>query len=83
MEHALNREWKKRELSRGERSSHSITLFTPSNDVLDLNIHISPMVMRSEKAISTFNSKVSKLQMYLLNKTKPFMWWGNHYVALW
>jgi hypothetical protein len=46
----------------------SITLFTPSNDVSNLNIHTSPMVMRSEKAISTFNSKVSKFQVYLLNK---------------
>jgi hypothetical protein len=64
---------------KGERSFHFITLFTPSNDVLDLNIHTSPMVMRSEKAISTFNSKVCKLRMYLLNK----MWWKNHYVALW
>jgi len=70
-------------MSRGERSFHSITLFTPSNGVSDLNIHTSPMIMRSEKAISTFNSKVSKLQMYLLNKTRPFMWWKNHYVALW
>ncbi len=39
IEHALNREWRKRELSRGERSFHSITLFTPSNDVSDLSIH--------------------------------------------
>jgi hypothetical protein len=63
-------EWGKCELSRGEGSSHSITLFTPSNDVSDLIIHISPMVMRSERAINTLNSKVSKLQVYLLNKTK-------------
>jgi len=48
IEHALNREWKKHELSRGEGSSHSITLFTPSNDVLDLSIHTFLMVMRSE-----------------------------------
>jgi len=61
IEHALNRNWKMCELSRGERSSHSITLFAPSNDVLDLSIHTSPIVMRSEKAISMFNSKVSKL----------------------
>jgi hypothetical protein len=27
--------------------------------------------MRSEKAINMLNSKVSKLQVYLLNKTKP------------
>jgi hypothetical protein len=83
IEHALNREWRKGELSRGERSSHFITLFTPSNDVSDLSIHTSPMVMRSEKAISVFNSKVSKLRMYLLNKTRSFMWWRNHYVTLW
>ncbi len=57
IKHALNREWRKRELSRGEISSHSITLFTPSNDISDLSIHTSPMVMRSEKAISTLNSK--------------------------
>ncbi len=31
--------------------------------------------MRSEKAISMLNSKVSKLRMYLLNKTRLFMWW--------
>ncbi len=73
IEHALNREWRKRELSRGEGSFHSITLFTPSNDVLDLSIHTFLMVMRSEKAISTLNSKMSKLRMYLLNKTKLFM----------
>jgi hypothetical protein len=83
IEHALNREWKKRELSRKERSSHSITLFTPSNDILDLSIHTSLMVMRNEKAISTFNSKVSKLQVYLLNKTMLFIWWRNHIVAMW
>jgi hypothetical protein len=41
------------------------------------------MVMRNEKAINTPNSKVSKLRVYLLNKTKSFMWWRNHYVALW
>jgi hypothetical protein len=57
----MNREWKKHELSKGEGSSHSITLFTPSNDVSDLNIHTFLMVMRSEKAINMFNSKVSKL----------------------
>jgi hypothetical protein len=61
IEHALNREWEKRELLKGEGSFHSITLFTPSNGVLDLSIHTSPMVMRSEKVISTLNSKVSKL----------------------
>ncbi len=83
IEHALNREWRKRELSRGEKSFHSITLFTPSNDVSDLSIHTSPMVMRSEKAISTLNSKVSKLRVYFLNKSRPFMGWWNHYVALW
>jgi len=60
MEHALNREWQKRELLRGEGNSQSITLFTPNNDILDLSIHTSPMVMKSEKAISTLNSKVSK-----------------------
>jgi hypothetical protein len=61
MEHALNKEWKKCELSKGKGNSHSITLFTPSNDVSDLSIHTSPMVMRSEKAINTLNSKMSKL----------------------
>jgi hypothetical protein len=61
IEHALHREWKKHELSRGKKSFHPITLFTPSNDISDLNIRTSPMVMRSEKAISTLNSKVSKL----------------------
>jgi hypothetical protein len=61
IEHALNREWRKRELLKGEGSSHSITLFTLSNDVSDLSIHTSPMVMKSEKAISTLNSKMSKL----------------------
>ncbi len=66
-----------------KRSYHSITLFTLSNDVLDLSIHTSPMVMRSEKAINTLNSKVSKLRVYLLNKTRPFMWWRNHSIALW
>ncbi len=81
IEHALNKEWKKNELSRGD--FHSITLFTPSNDVSDLSIHISLMVMRSEKVINMLNSKMSKLQMYLLNKTMPFMWWRNHFVALW
>jgi hypothetical protein len=35
-------------------------------DILDLNIHTSPMVMRSKKAINTFNSKMFKLQVYLL-----------------
>jgi len=58
----LNREWRKCELSKGERSFHSITLFTHSNDILDLNIHTSLMVMKTKKAISTLNSKVSKLQ---------------------
>jgi hypothetical protein len=57
----LSREWRKRELSRGEKSSHFITLFTPSNDVSDLSIHTFPMVMKNEKAISTLNSKVFKL----------------------
>jgi hypothetical protein len=57
----MNREWRKHELSRGKGSYHSITLFTPSNDVSDLNIHTSLMVMKSKKAMSTFNSKVSKL----------------------
>jgi hypothetical protein len=66
IEHALNREWRKRELPKGERSSHFITLFTPNNDVLDLNIHIFPMVMRNKKAISTLNSKMSKLRVYFL-----------------
>jgi hypothetical protein len=61
IEHALNRAWRKYELSRGEGSSHSITLFTLSNNVLDLSIHTFPMVMRSEKAISMLNSKMSKL----------------------
>jgi hypothetical protein len=70
IEHALNMEWGKCELSKGEGSSHSITLFTPSNDISDLSIHISPMVMRSERAISTQNSKVSKLQVYFLNKIR-------------
>jgi hypothetical protein len=83
IEHALNREWKKRELSRRKGSFHSITFFTPSNDVLDLSIHTSPMVMRNEKAINTLNSKMSKFRVYLLNKTKPFMWWRNNYVTLW
>jgi hypothetical protein len=83
IEHALSREWRKRELLKGERSSHPITLFTPSNDVSDLSIHTSPMVMKSKKAISMLNFKVSKLRVYLLNNTKPFMWWKNHYVALW
>ncbi len=83
MKHAMNKEWGKCELSRGEGSFHSITLFTPNNDVLDLNIHTFPMVIRSKKVISTFNSKVSKLQMYLLNKTKSFMWWRNYSIALW
>ncbi len=83
IKYALNREWRKRELSKGEGSSHSITFFTPSNDILDLSIHTFPMVMRSEKAISTLNSKVSKLRVYLLNKTKLFMWWRNHSIALW
>ncbi len=83
IKHALNREWRKRELSRGKRSYNSITLFTPSKDILDLNIHTSPMVMRNEKAISTLTSKVSKLRMYLLNKTMMFMRWRNHYVTLW
>ncbi len=83
IEHALNREWRKCELSRVKGSSHSITLFTPSNDVSDLSIHTFQMVMRSEKGISTFNSKVFKLRVYLLNKTKPFMWLKNHFVALW
>jgi len=71
IQHALNREWRKCELSRGERNSHSITLFTPSNDISDLSIHTSPMVMRNEKAISMLNSKVSKRLVYLLNKTRP------------
>jgi hypothetical protein len=53
IEHALNREWKKHELLRGEGNSHSITLFKPSNDVFDLSIHTSSMVMKSKKAIST------------------------------
>jgi hypothetical protein len=83
IEHAMNREWQKRELLKGRINSHSITFFTPRNDVSNLSIHTSPMVMKSEKAISTFNSKVFKLQVYLLNKTKPFMWWKNHFVALW
>jgi hypothetical protein len=83
IEHALNREWRKHELSKGEGSSHFITLFTPSNDISNLNIHTFPMVMKSEKAISTLNSKVSKLRMYLLNKTRSFMWWKNHFVTLW
>jgi hypothetical protein len=65
------------ELSRGEGSSHSITLFTPSNEVSNLNMHTSPMVMKSEKAISTFNSKVSKLRVYLLNKTSHSCGGGN------
>jgi len=81
VEHALNREWRKHELLRGKKSFHPITLFTPSNDVSDLSIHNSPMVMRSKKAMGMLNSKVSKLQMYLLNKTRPFMWWRNHSVA--
>jgi hypothetical protein len=83
IDNALNREWRKRELSIGEGSSHSITLFTPNNDVSNLSIHTSPMVMKSEKAISTLNYKVSKLRVYLLNKTRSFMWWRNHFVALW
>jgi len=81
IEHALNKEWKRRELSKGEILFHLITLFIPSNDVLDLSIHTSPMVMRDEKAINTLNSKMSKLQVYLLNKTMSFMWWRNHSVA--
>ncbi len=79
----MNREWRKHELSRGKGSSHSITLFTPINDVSDLSIHTSAMVMRNEKAVSTLNSKVFKLQVYLLKKTRPFMWWRKHYVVLW
>jgi hypothetical protein len=74
IEHVLNREWKKCELSKGEGSSHFITLFTPNNDVSNLSKHTSLMVMRSEKAISTLNPKVSKLRVYLLNKSRPFMW---------
>jgi len=54
-----------------------------SNDVSDVSIHTSLMVLRSEKAISTINSKVSKLRVYLLKKTKLFMWWRNHSIALW
>jgi hypothetical protein len=77
IEHALNKEWRKRELSKGERSFHSIKLFIPSNDILNLSIHTFPMVMRTEKAISMFNSKVSKLRVYFLNKTRLFMWWRN------
>ncbi len=46
---------------REEKEVLSITLFTPSNDVWDLNIHTSPMVMKSKKAISTLDSKMSKL----------------------
>jgi hypothetical protein len=46
---------------RGEFFFHSLTLFTPSNDILDVNIHTFPMVMKKEKAINTLNSKVSKL----------------------
>jgi hypothetical protein len=61
IKHVLNREWKKRELLRGERNFHSITLFTPNNDVSDLNLHTSPMVMKSKKTISMLNSKMSKL----------------------
>jgi hypothetical protein len=83
IECALNREWRKCELSRGKISSHSIKLFIPSNDISDFSIHTSPMVMKSKKAISTLNSKVSKFWMYLLNKTRSFMRWGNHSVALW
>jgi hypothetical protein len=79
----MNRECRKHELLKGEGSSHSITLFTPSNDILDLSIHTFPMVMKIEKATNTFNSKVSKLQVYLLDKIKLFIWWKNHFVALW
>jgi hypothetical protein len=61
IEHALNSKWRKCELSKGEGGSHSITLFTPRNDVWDLNIHTFPMVTRSKKAICTLNSKTSKL----------------------
>jgi len=78
----MNREWIKRELSRGEGNSHFITLFTPSNDVSNLSIHTSPMVMKNEKAISTLNSKVFKLRVYLLNKTRSFVWWRNHFITL-
>jgi hypothetical protein len=83
IEHALNKEWKKHERSIREGNFHSITLFTPSNDVLDLNIHTFPMVMMSKKVISTFNPKVSELRVYFPNKIKPFMWWRNHFVTLW
>jgi hypothetical protein len=51
IKHALNREWRMHELSKGKGSSHSITLFTSSNDVSDLSIYTSPMVMRKKKAI--------------------------------
>ncbi len=61
IEYAANREWRKCELLKGEGSFHSITLFTPSNDILKLNIHTSPMVMKNEKVINMLNSKVSKL----------------------
>jgi hypothetical protein len=83
IEHALNKERRKHELSKGKGSFQSMTLFTPSNEILNLSIHTSLMVMRTEKVISMFNSKMSKLQVYLLNKTRVFMWWKNHYVALW
>jgi hypothetical protein len=83
IEYAVNREWRKCELLKGEGSSHSITLFTPSIDISELSIHTSPMVMRSKKVINTLNPKVSKLQVYLLNKSRPFMWWRNHSIALW
>ncbi len=56
-------------------------MFTPSNDVSDLNIHTFPMVMKTEKDISMLNSKLSKFLVYLLNKSKPFVWWRNHYVT--
>jgi len=49
IKHALNREWRKHELSKGERSSHFITLFTLGNDISDLSIHTSPMVMTLEE----------------------------------
>jgi hypothetical protein len=78
-----DREWRQCELSKRKGSSHSINCSHLANDVSNLGIHTSLMVMRSEKVKNTLNSKVSKLRVYLMNKTRPFMWWKNHFVTLW